>query len=138
MQKELAVCEKALQDFMSSKQKAFPRFYFVASADLLDILSNGNNPAKIMKHMPKIFQAIDRLELKEIAGSSRPDALSMVSCVGVETVQFTKQLKLLNNVEHYMEDVIKSMRTTLKEIGRDSLLRFQKLPKAEWLMQDPA
>ena len=55
MQKELAVCEKALQDFMSSKQKAFPRFYFVASADLLDILSNGNNPAKIMKHMPKIF-----------------------------------------------------------------------------------
>lgn len=37
-----------------------------------------------------------------------------------------------------MEDVIKSMRTTLKEIGRDSLLRFQKLPKAEWLMQDPA
>lgn len=30
------------------------------------------------------------------------------------------------------------MRLTLKEIGRDSLTRFQKLPKAEWLMQDPA
>lgn len=75
---------------MSSKQKAFPRFYFVASADLLDILSNGNNPAKIMKHMPKIFQAIDKLELKEVGGGGRPDATSMVSCVGVETVQFTK------------------------------------------------
>ena len=37
-----------------------------------------------------------------------------------------------------MEDVIGAMRTTLKEIGRDSLTRFQKLPKAEWLMQDPA
>ena len=47
VQKELTVCEKALYDFMSSKQKAFPRFYFVASADLLDILSNGNNPSKI-------------------------------------------------------------------------------------------
>ena len=53
--KDLNVCSKALYDFMASKQKKFPRFYFVASADLLDILSNGNNPAKIMKHMPKIF-----------------------------------------------------------------------------------
>lgn len=67
---------------MSSKQKAFPRFYFVASADLLDILSNGNNPGKIMKHMPKIFLSIDSLELKESNGKT--DALSMISCVGVE------------------------------------------------------
>ena len=37
-----------------------------------------------------------------------------------------------------MEDVIGAMRTTLKEIGRDSLTCVQKLPKAEWLMQDPA
>ena len=66
VQKELTVCEKALYDFMASKQKKFPRFFFVATAALLDILSNGNNPAKIQVHMPKIFQSIDRLELKEI------------------------------------------------------------------------
>jgi len=66
IEKELKVCEKALYDFMASKQKKFPRFYFVASADLLDILSNGNNPAKIMKHMPKIFQAVDTLELEDL------------------------------------------------------------------------
>lgn len=32
---------------MESKRRAFPRFYFVSTADLLDILSNGNNPAKV-------------------------------------------------------------------------------------------
>lgn len=63
VEKQLAVCEKALLDFMDSKRRAFPRFYFVAQNDLLDILSNGNNPSKIMVHMPKIFQAIDTLKL---------------------------------------------------------------------------
>jgi dynein heavy chain len=55
VQKQLTLCEKALNDFMDSKRRAFPRFYFVSPADLLDILSNGNNPNKIMVHMPKIF-----------------------------------------------------------------------------------
>ncbi len=55
VQKQLTLCEKALNDFMDSKRQAFPRFYFVSPADLLDILSNGNNPSKIMVHMPKIF-----------------------------------------------------------------------------------
>lgn len=43
----LQVCEKALADYMESKRRAFPRFYFVSTADLLDILSNGNNPLKV-------------------------------------------------------------------------------------------
>ena len=55
VQKQLTLCEKALNDFMDSKRRAFPRFYFVSPADLLDILSNGNNPTKVMIHMPKIF-----------------------------------------------------------------------------------
>ena len=55
VEKQLSVCEKALLDFMDSKRRAFPRFYFVAQNDLLDILSNGNAPRKIMIHMPKIF-----------------------------------------------------------------------------------
>lgn len=65
VQTQLTICEKALNEFMDSKRTAFPRFYFVAQTDLLDILSNGNAPAKIMCHMPKIFQAIENLELKE-------------------------------------------------------------------------
>lgn len=55
MEKELKVCEKALNEFLDSKRRAFPRFYFVSVNDLLDILSNGNSPAKINRHMSKIF-----------------------------------------------------------------------------------
>lgn len=44
IEKELKVCEKALNEFLDSKRRAFPRFYFVSVNDLLDILSNGNSP----------------------------------------------------------------------------------------------
>lgn len=43
----LARCEKALAEYLETKRLAFPRFYFVSSADLLDILSNGNEPAEV-------------------------------------------------------------------------------------------
>jgi dynein heavy chain len=58
-QSELEICEKALADYMESKRRAFPRFYFVSTADLLDILSNGNNPVKVCR--PELIIGISRL-----------------------------------------------------------------------------
>ena len=43
----LSVCEKALAEYLETKRLAFPRFYFVSSADLLDILSKGNQPVEV-------------------------------------------------------------------------------------------
>lgn len=94
------VCEKALADYMESKRRAFPRFYFVSTADLLDILSNGNNPVKVMQHMSKCFQAIEKLKLDTdtpVAGQ-RPKGMGMISCVGDEYVPFKKPLPLENKV----------------------------------------
>jgi dynein heavy chain len=88
LQEELTVCEKALNEFMNSKRLAFPRFFFVSPADLLDILSNGNQPQKIMCHMPKIISAMETLEL--IDEGVRPFAKGMHACVGTEYVEFTE------------------------------------------------
>ncbi len=47
IQKRLSVCEKALAKYLETKRLAFPRFYFISSSDLLDILSKGNIPVEV-------------------------------------------------------------------------------------------
>ena len=42
--RDLEAAESALQAYLESKRIAFPRFYFVAPADLLDILARGADP----------------------------------------------------------------------------------------------
>lgn len=58
---QLEQCEKALQDYLETKRIAFPRFYFVAPADLLDILSKGSMPQLILRHLPKCFDNVHNL-----------------------------------------------------------------------------
>lgn len=43
----LHLCEKALAEYLDTKRLAFPRFYFLSSSDLLDILSNGTAPLQV-------------------------------------------------------------------------------------------
>lgn len=65
LQKKLILCEKALAVYLETKRLAFPRFYFVSSADLLDILSNGIQPQLVCKHLTKLFDSIARLNFSE-------------------------------------------------------------------------
>lgn len=95
----MKVCEKALNDFLDSKRRAFPRFYFVSVNDLLDILSNGNAPAKINIHMAKIFQSVSKFTMEE--SGDRPTITEMISCVGIEKVPLNP-LKLVGKVECYL------------------------------------
>jgi dynein heavy chain len=136
LQKELSICEKALNEFMESKRLAFPRFFFVSPADLLDILSNGNQPPKIMCHMPKIISAMETLEL--IEEGVRPYCKGMHACVGKEYVNFEGDLKLEGKVEVYLQDVILEMRSSLKTISIRSLKKFSEIDKESWLRIDPA
>lgn len=59
-----------MQDYLETKRIAFPRFYFVAPADLLDILSKGSNPQLILRHLSKCFDNVHNLSFKphEITG----------------------------------------------------------------------
>lgn len=50
IQKNMFLCEKALAKYLETKRLAFPRFYFVSSADLLDILANGDEADLVIRY----------------------------------------------------------------------------------------
>jgi dynein heavy chain len=94
-------------------------------------------PVKIMKFMSKIFQAIENLELKD-ADKERPIAVGMHTNVGVEYVEFSHDLKLMGKVENYLQEVINTMRVSLRDVAAASLKRLAEHGKAKWLTMDPA
>lgn len=80
LQKELVLCEKALAEYLETKRLAFPRFYFVSSSDLLDILSNGNQPEVVAKHLTKLFDSMARLKFDDASIGSPTRVLGKFNC----------------------------------------------------------
>ena len=79
LQGQLTLCEKALAEYLETKRLAFPRFYFVSSADLLDILSNGNQPKVVMRHLTKLFDSMAKLKFKQDADGNDIKVITFVT-----------------------------------------------------------
>lgn len=61
MSNSIKRCEKALNDYLEQKKKAFPRFYFLSNQSLLTILSNGQNPPKVAEFLGDCFDGMKTL-----------------------------------------------------------------------------
>ena len=79
VQMGLTKCEQALSEYLERKRLAFPRFYFVSNTDLLDILSNGNNPEKVARHLVKLFDSLAALKFQPGEKGSTLDASAMTA-----------------------------------------------------------
>lgn len=128
------MCEKKLQDYLETKRLAFPRFYFVAAADLLDILSKGSNPKAIMRHLPRNFDNIHNLEFKvNESGDVSKIAIGMYSGEG-EYVQFFHGDCLCDGpVETWLNNVVDAMRDALKWEFKVAIKTYDEKPRKQWI-----
>lgn len=154
MHKELEKCEKALNEYLEIKKSIFPRFYFVSNAALLDILSNGNNPAKIMTHIGSVFDGIGNLDLcltlhqQELikddpsCNPGPPEAASAMISKDNEVVKFNANFEMRGAVENWLNELVYFMQETLCAVLMDSVgdaaaWELDK-PREEWIFAYPA
>ena len=154
MHKELEKCEKALNEYLEVKKSIFPRFYFVSNAALLDILSNGNNPSKIMTHIGSVFDGIGNLDLclsqrqEEIlnedpsANPGPPESSKAMISKDRERVEFHVNFEMHGAVEVWLNELVMFMQETLRLVLIDSVAEAAAWeldkPREEWVFTFPA
>ncbi|CAH1732929.1 unnamed protein product [Aphis gossypii] len=133
----LTLCEKALAEYLETKRLAFPRFYFVSAADLLDILSNGNNPDLVVRHMIKLFDSIASLEFIDSKTTEKKVAAGMHAKDG-EYVKFNENCDCSGPVEKWLNKIQSMMRETIRHNFLESTLSYEEKPREQWLFDYPA
>lgn len=61
----LGKIQKALGEYLERERASFPRFYFVGDEDLLEIIGNSKNVARLQKHFKKMFAGVHTIILSE-------------------------------------------------------------------------
>ena len=137
IQSQLSLCEKALAEYLETKRLAFPRFYFASSADLLDILSNGNQPMMVAKHLTKLFDSMAKLKMREVDGKPSNTAVSMTAKDG-EIVKFSSECVCEGQVEVWLNKLMNAMRATIRHEFSESMSTYEEKPRDQWLFEYPA
>lgn len=131
---QLILCEKALNNYLETKRLVYPRFYFISSVDLLDILSNSNDPNVVGRHLPKLYDSIRRLKYKD--GSKT--ALGMFSKDHNEYVGFSADCNCSGKVEDWLNRVTNIMRYTLNRLFAHSIESYEDKARDSWIFDWPA
>ncbi|XP_077407169.1 dynein axonemal heavy chain 9 isoform X2 [Vanacampus margaritifer] len=138
IQCRLALCEKALAEYLDIKRLAFPRFYFISSADLLDILSNGTNPHQVQRHLSKLFDNMAKLRFEaDEMGNPSETGLGMYS-KDEEYVPFNQSCDCSGQVEVWLNQVLDTMRSTVRHEMTESVTTYEDKPREQWLFDYPA
>ena len=110
--------QKALGEYLERQRASFPRFYFCGDEDLLEIIGNGKEPVKILKHIGKMFAGITTLQLD---GDDKRTVSGMLSkegeLVGMKNPIVIQAKTIVND---YLRSVEEAMRFTLASLLDES------------------
>ncbi|XP_006898632.1 PREDICTED: LOW QUALITY PROTEIN: dynein heavy chain 9, axonemal [Elephantulus edwardii] len=138
IQSRLCLCEKALAEYLDTKRLAFPRFYFLSSSDLLDILSNGTAPLQVQRHLSKLFDNMAKMEF-QLDDSKEPTKISLgMYSKEEEYVAFSEPCDCSGQVEIWLNHVLTHMKATVRHEMTEGVMAYEEKPREQWLFDYPA
>ncbi|ERE69467.1 dynein heavy chain 17, axonemal [Cricetulus griseus] len=138
LQSRLCLCEKALAEYLDTKRLAFPRFYFLSSSDLLDILSNGTAPQQVQRHLSKLFDNMAKMQFQlDACKNPTKTSLGMYS-KEEEYVAFSEPCDCSGQVEIWLNHVLHHMKATVRHEMTEGVTAYEEKPREQWLFDYPA
>ncbi len=127
LQKSIEVLEKIqknLAQFLAGKRRAFPRFYFLADQDLLEILANARDPLAVQPHINKLFVGIKKIKFEPNRHDpKKSDAVGMSSKDG-EYVKFNAPLLIEGEVENWLSQIEKLAADSMRRLTHIALTKY--------------
>ncbi|XP_073783095.1 cytoplasmic dynein 1 heavy chain 1 isoform X2 [Danio rerio] len=114
----LGKIQKALGEYLERERSSFPRFYFVGDEDLLEIIGNSKNVAKLQKHFKKMFAGVSSILLNE----DNTEVLGISSREGEEVLYKTAvSITEHPKINEWLTLVEREMRVTLAKLLAESV-----------------
>ncbi|XP_064550918.1 dynein axonemal heavy chain 10 [Drosophila montana] len=126
-------CQKSLNEYLDSKRRIFPRFYFISTDELLSILGS-SEPSAVQNHIIKMYDNIKSLRL--VKEGAHTIVTAMISSEG-EVMEFRFFTRAQGRVEHWMNDVLDEMRRSNRYITKTCIYDFGTdlvISRPDWLM----
>eukprot|EP00965_Chrysotila_dentata_P055546 1842758-Pleurochrysis_carterae.AAC.1 len=128
MLEQLELCQKALSGYLDQKRAAFPRFFFVADATLLEVLSQGSNPQAIQPHLQSVFDSLVQVTFDK----KDKNLITMFESSEGQTCKMRTPVKAEGNIEEWLDRLLKEMQATVNSIVAMSALDCDAMPLPEF------
>ncbi|KAG5468437.1 hypothetical protein LSCM1_02417 [Leishmania martiniquensis] len=131
LEEKLEECQKDLSNYLETKRRLFPRFYFISDDELLSILATSSAKA-VQDHMLKMFDNCARLIFK----SERDETVCGVESQEGERLDFGTPVKTEGRpVEEWLQAVLDESKQSLHDILKAGIFHYPKMQRLEWVKQ---
>ena len=134
MNKGMEKIKKELQNYLETKRKEFPRFYFLSDGELLPIMSHSNDINAAEPILPKCFDGIIRLD----RGPNKPsfEIAGMYSIEGEHVPFKSIRMRSEDNVVIWLKQVEIQMIEILKKLMKSGYMEYFRgeIERSRWVL----
>ncbi len=132
VERVLEKCENALDGYLETKRRQFPRLNFLSTSDLVEMLSKASTPQLIVNSILRCFENLIKLDFT----SGKDGAFRIVTAVHSsdgDVLSLAAPLLLEGSVESYMGDLLRTMQQSIRKAIFNAFDSREEKERSDWL-----